>query len=123
VKGTITYGGKPVNGCALVLYPTGGAAGEGNPTLIPVTQQGTFQSGDVNPGEYKIVVQPTTVNPKMYSTKDLPPAKAAEAKAKIEGLQVIPTIKIPDKYKDRLKTDLKCNITKGDQTLPLELKD
>ena len=120
VKGTITYAGKPVNGCALVLYPT---VGEGSSTLIPVSQEGTFQTGDVPPGEYKIVVQPTMANPQMYSMKGLSPEKAAEAKAKSDALQVTPTIKIPDKYKDRLKTDLVRTIAKGDQTLTLELKD
>jgi hypothetical protein len=120
VKGTITYKGQPVNGCALVLYPT---AGEGSSTLIPVNQEGAFQTGDVPAGEYKIVVQPATANPTMFSTKGLSPEKAAEAEAKMGGLKIKPTIPIPEKYKDRLTTDLKTPIVNGEQTLKLELKD
>jgi hypothetical protein len=120
VKGTVTYGGKPVNGCALVLYPT---AEDGNSILIPVTQEGTFQTDSVPAGDYKIVIQPATVNPDMYSTTGLSPEKAAEVKQKSQSLQVKPTIPYPDKYKDRLKTDLNHTFTKGEQTLPLELKD
>jgi hypothetical protein len=120
VKGKVTYNGNPVNGCALVFYAT---AGEGGSILVPVTQEGTYQTPDVPPGEYKIVVQPATVNPQMFNMKGLSPEKAAEAKAKSESLQVKPTIPYPEKYKDRLKTDLVRTITKGDQTLNLELKD
>ena len=119
VKGTITYRGQPVNGCALVLYPTG----EGSSLLIPVNQEGVFQTNDVPAGDYKVVVQPATVNPNMPSTKGMSPEKAKEVEAKLGALQVKPTIPIPDKYKDRLQTDLKISITKGDQTIPLELKD
>jgi hypothetical protein len=120
VKGTITYKGQPVNGCALVLYPT---ADDANSTLIPVNQEGAFEVSDVPAGAYKVVVQPAETNAGMPSTKGLSPQKAAEAEAKMGALKVNPTIPIPDKYQDRLKTDLTCTIVKGDQTLKLELKD
>src|SRR5581483_8204490 len=40
VSGKLTYKGQPLNGAALFLHPAGG----GEAFLIPVTQEGTFQT-------------------------------------------------------------------------------
>jgi hypothetical protein len=124
VKGTITYKGQAVNGGTLLLYPVPTSSGE-NPARIPVTQEGSFSTSDVVPGEYKIVVQPSAGGvANVPSTKNMPPDKAAEAQAKLdEQAKKTPTIPIPEKYKKLGTTDLTRTIVKGDQTLTLELKD
>jgi hypothetical protein len=125
VSGTITYKGQPVNGVLLRLYAI---PGPGNDLSISVTQEGTFHSTNIPPGEYKIVVEapktdrmPAMPKPK----KDVDPAKADEMKQKFQEVyrQQTPTIRYPDKYKNIVNTDLKCTIIQGDQTLTLELKD
>ncbi|HWG47336.1 MAG TPA: carboxypeptidase-like regulatory domain-containing protein [Gemmataceae bacterium] len=119
VIGKITYKGQPVNGATLQLYSVDGASN----ITIPVTQEGTFRTSDVPPGEYKVVVQPGGSSG-VPSLKGMDPAKAAEAKQKLAGMQQTkPTIPFPDKYRSHLKTDLKPTIVKGEQTLNLELKD
>jgi len=120
LMGTVTYKGQPVNGAVLALIP---ASGEGNGVNIPVTQEGTFRTSDVPPGEYKIVVQGSGGSPTL-SLKGMSPAKQAEAKEKLAKLgETKPTIPFPAKYKSHLTTDLKCTVAQGEQTLPLELKD
>jgi hypothetical protein len=120
VSGTVTYKGRPVNGAALLLYPA--SAGKAETVTIPVSQEGTFHTADVPPGDYKIVVQPSagTSGP---STRGMSEAKKAEMKAKLDEMKTPATIPIPKKYQDRLSSDLKCTVATGEQTLTLELKD
>lgn len=123
VAGTITYKGQPVNGAALLLYPSKDDAA--NPITIPVTQEGTFSITDVPAGEYKIVVEGTAGAQQAppIALKNVPPEKAAEMKEKLAKMNTPATIRFPDKYKDPRKTDLKCSITENKQTLNLELRD
>ena len=126
VTGKITYKGQPVNGAMLHLYPI---AGKSPDISIPVTQEGTFQSSNIPPGEYKIVVEshspPPARDMPTMPTKNIDPAKAAEMKQVLQQMksEAIPTIAYPTKYKDAARTDLKCTIKEGDQPLTLELKD
>jgi hypothetical protein len=116
VKGTITYKSQPINGGALLLYPTG----QGQEVTIPLSQEGTFSVADVPVGDYKVVVQPAPTTGVPPASKDMTP----EMKARLEALKgPPPTIPFPDKYKDKQKTDLTCTVTKGGQTLTLEMKD
>ena len=118
--GKVTYKDQPVNGALLQFIPM---AGE-NTINIPVSQDGTFRSSDVAPGEYKIVVQPGNSGSGVPSLKGMDPAKAAEAKAKLAQMeQSKPTIAFPKKYQSHLTTDLKPTIVKGEQKLDLVLKD
>src|SRR5215469_9606821 len=55
VSGKITYKGTPVNGATLRLTPI---PGPGEEVTIPVSQEGTFHTANIPPGEYKIVVEP-----------------------------------------------------------------
>jgi hypothetical protein len=104
-KGTITYKGQPVNASALLLYPTG-AVGQ-HFTMIPVTQDGTFNSADTPAGDYRIVVQ-----------------AVPEVKKNMSPGDAKPTIPFPAKYKDINTTDLTCSIKPdAHEPLKLELKD
>ena len=120
VSGKITYNGHPVNGATLLLYPT--IAGQGAEVSIPVAQDGTFRTADVPVGEYKVVVQANAGDPGP-STKGMSPQQMAEMKGKLDELRTPATIKYPDKYKDRAKSDLTMTVSKGEQTVTLELKD
>lgn len=125
LSGKITYKGQPVNGASLHLISPSSA--DTNIT-IPVSQEGTFQSSNIPPGEYKIVVDappPPQQAMRMPPTKGMDPAKAEEMRQKLQQVQgdQKPTIAFPNKYKRVDQTDLKCNIKEGDQKLDLELKD
>jgi hypothetical protein len=119
VIGTLTYRGQPVNGAALFLCPP---PGQGEPILIPVTQEGNFRTSDVPPGEYTVVVQgtPGSGGP---PTEGMSPDKLAAAKEKIEAMKTPPTIPFPKKYMLAATSDLKLNVAGGEQTVTLELKD
>jgi hypothetical protein len=107
LRGTITYKGQPVNDAALMLY-SGDAEGAG--LVIPVSDQGTFTTTSVPPGEYKVVVE----------------GRAGGAVGGSGGAQAAankPTISFPKKYKDRKTTDLTVKVVAGDQKVDLELKD
>jgi hypothetical protein len=120
VMGKLTYKGQAVNGAMLELYPLAG----GNHVSIPVSQEGTFRTSDVPPGEYKIVVKPSEAPTGIPSLKGMSPAKAEEAKQKMAGMQQgKATIPIPNKYKSHLSTTLKQTIVKGEQTVDLILTD
>lgn len=119
LSGTITYKGQPVNGASLTLIPTGG---KGQEVLVPVGQDGTFNSADVPVGDYKVVVEGSPGNPGP-STKGMTPDQLAKMKDKLAELKTPATIKFPDKYKQPEKTDLKVTATPGQQTVTLELKD
>ena len=119
LTGTITYKGQPVNGAALFLHPPGG----GDAILVPVSQEGTFSSADVPPGEYKVVVQ-GTAGAAPASLKGMPPDKQAEAKKKLEKMTTPATIPYPDKYKKLATSTLTVSVVAGKETpVKLELTD
>jgi hypothetical protein len=115
VTGKITYKGQPVNGAALQLIQT---TGQGDSHNIPVTQEGTFNVSSVPVGEYIVVVVPAAGSP-MHVGKNA----SAEVKAKADEMKITPTIPIPEKYKQRLKSDLRLTVTAGVTTQDFELKD
>jgi hypothetical protein len=118
VTGTLTYKGRPVNGAALFLHP----AGEDEPILIPVTEEGTFRTSDVPPGEYTVVVEGTPGTPGP-PTQGMSPEKLAQAKEKLGNMGTPPTIPFPNKYKSVKTSDKKVTVAAGEQTLNLELTD
>ena len=122
LSGTITYKGQPVNNVMLHLYPVDGKSPE---VSIPVTQEGTFRTTSIKPGEYKVVVETRQTDDMAAKLKSMKGAQAEEAKKKLEQNQSPekPTIPFPKKYQNIVNTDLKCTITGGQQVLPLELKD
>jgi hypothetical protein len=111
LKGTITYKGQPVNAASLLLYPS--ADKDAVSISVPVTKDGAFNSVDVPPGDYRIVVKPAN-GPKGNVTPGTNASPGGPT----------PTIPFPDKYKDVKSTDLTCTVKPGDQApLKLELKD
>jgi hypothetical protein len=129
ISGTITYKGKPVNRAILRLHSS---SGDKNIVRVPVTQEGTFNTSDIPPGEYKITVEGNKPPPgiqkmaKAPKGKEMDPAKAAKLEEnyqKVYGTEV-PTIAFPAKYNKVESTDLTCTITQGkNENLTLELKD
>jgi hypothetical protein len=126
LSGTVRYKGQPVNGAILRLHP---ASAEGIDYSIPVSQDGTFRSSDVPPGEYKVAVEAATPPAQarhMPSMKGDNSPQAKEMQEKLNQMQQgqdPPTIPFPHKYKNMATTDLKCTIKPGEQKLDLELKD
>ncbi len=127
VTGKITYKGEPVSRATLFFHPT---SGEGKDVGVTTSQDGTFSTANIPPGEYKIFVEPGRVPPNAAQgptpPKGMDPAKAEEMKKKLGqmGGQAAPTTNIPTKYKKLDTTDLKCTITEGKQEkLDLDLKD
>ena len=118
VSGTLTYKGRPINGAALLLYPDG----KGEPFQIPVTQEGTFQSSDVPPGEYTVVVEGTPGNPGP-STQGMSKEKAAEAKEKFKDMTTPPTIPFPNRYKSVTTSNKKVTVVAGEQKLDIDLPE
>jgi hypothetical protein len=106
LTGTITYKGQPVNGAALSLY-----ANDASPAtfLIPVTEEGTFSTTNVPPGDYKVVVDGRSGAAVGGSKGDQYASKA--------------TIPFPKKYKDVRTTTLKMTVVAGEQKQTLELTD
>jgi hypothetical protein len=117
--GSISYKGQKVNGATLILYSKGDS---GTTYNVNVNQDGTFRAVDIPPGDYIVVVRP---NPGMSEhTKGANPAALEKMKDKMKEMEVPATIPIPDKYKDRTKTDLSMTIVLGEQKIePIELKD
>lgn len=122
VSGKITYKEKAVNGVKLQLYRL---EGTGDPIVIPVSQEGTFHTSNIPPGEYKVVVEAPPSNAMLSVPKNVAPGKKEEMEQKLRQMQGqgAPTIAYPNKYKNVVTTDLKCKIELGEQPLNLELKD
>jgi hypothetical protein len=118
VSGTLTYKGRPINGAALLLYPDGG----GEPFQIPVTQEGTFRTSDVPPGEYTVVVEGTAGNPGP-PTQGMSKEKAAEAKEKFSGMTTPPTIAFPNRYKSVTTSNKKVTVVAGEQKMDIDLPE
>jgi len=112
VKGNITYQGKPVNAAGILLYPSSGDK-DAVSIMIPVTQEGAFNSTDVPKGDYKVVVKAASL-----------PKGGMQPGVNSSPGGPTPTVPFPDKYKDVKTTDLTVSIKPGDQTpLNLDLKD
>jgi hypothetical protein len=125
VTGTVQYKGQAVNGATLRFYPLSGV---GQEFAIPVTQEGTFQSTNIPPGEYKVLVEPSQAPPESREPlipRDMDPAKAAELREQYKHAYGAhpTTIPFPEKYQDVLATDLKCTVNEGETTVALELHD
>lgn len=124
LSGKVIYKGQPVNNVSLHLYPNSDNAKETPDVILPVSQEGTFSTTGIKPGEYKVVVETQQVDDMAMKMKNMKGPKAEEAKKILEQnkSQSKPTIDFPKKYQNILTSDLTCNITGGQQEIVLELK-
>jgi hypothetical protein len=74
---------------------------------IPISQDGTYGSSDLQPGDYKVVVQGNTASPARRGGQG--------------GTKA--TIDFPKKYKGVKTTTLTMNVTKGSQKVDLQMTD
>jgi hypothetical protein len=110
VEGTVSFGGKPIEGALIVLHPQAGS----DPKVLPARGQvdsagkftlTTYEAGDgAAAGEYSVTVVHTPL-------------------VTVAGDAVAGPNVLPRKYATPTDTDLKVSITAGPNTLPaLELK-
>lgn len=120
VSGTVTYKGQPVNNVLLKLYPIP----DGQPVTVPVNEKGEFRTTGVAAGEYKVVVESPQRQQGPAMPTNVDPAKEAQIKQKLQAMQKDQPAPppYPDKYKNLVKTDLKCTITEN-QPVNLQLTD
>ncbi len=104
VKGKVTYQNAPVTGYVLNLV----WREKGLASAVPVSDDGTFAAPDpLEPGTYTAYLSPKPPEP--------PPPGTRVAKTAVS--------KIPKKYADADKTDLKVTVKGGVNDVPLELTD
>jgi hypothetical protein len=104
VKGKVTYKEAPVTGYVLNLV----WKEKGFAATIPVGDDGSFSLADpMEPGTYTAYLSPKPPEPQPPGT----PLKKSSVG------------KIPAKYADAEKSDLKVTLKGGPNELPLELKD
>ena len=127
VKGKITYKGQAVNNVTLHLVPL---PGPGPELAIPVNQEGAFETSNIPPGEYKVIVeapprqaQQPRMPPPPKAGKDVPAEEQEKIKQMQAQGQAPATIDFPKKYSDPGRTDLKVSVKQGDQPLQIDLKD
>jgi hypothetical protein len=120
ISGKITYNGRPLNGAALLLYPTNDP--EGGAITIPVDQDGGYRIADIQPGQYKMAVEGTE-GAVQADLKNVSPERLAEAKQMLAPMNTPATIPFPKKYKNPQTSGLQCTVTAKDEKLNLELQD
>lgn len=113
ISGRVTYKGTPLGGGNMTLHP----AGTGNPYPVSLKPDGTFQIGEVPPGEMKVAIETETVKAATAGYAFKPPPEAAQKKdAKLPDLagSRLPTyVKIPAKYANPQTSGLTWTIEAG----------
>lgn len=116
VSGVVKVNGQPAANVSVQFIPadeakgrsaTGKADGSGKYVLF------TFEPNDgAIPGEYKVVVSSPPAEEKAFKDK----------KVEFSGAKDSGGTKIPEKYSDPKKTDLKVTVKSGTNDIPLDLK-
>jgi hypothetical protein len=137
VSGRVTYNGNPVTGGTLTFH-----SADGGKIPAAIGADGTYSAFDIPDGDMVVTVETETINPerkqpeyrgapsgaaKMYGKKGAGMgvvAKGQQMGPMPEGTAPVGTyVKIPAKYNDPAKSDLKCTLKKGDQKQDFNLTD
>lgn len=126
VNGVVTLDGNPVAGAIVTFVPaqdgvgasaTGKTDEQGSYTLTAVGAGGGAEIGaGTLPGEYHVGV----VKDEIANLASLDDANRQEGKPSNPEIEV--THVVPQRYNDPLKSELKVNVTAGENNIPLELK-
>jgi hypothetical protein len=141
VTGTVSYNGKPLKGGSVILISLDGAPGHS----ADISETGTFSLDKVAAGQYKVCVDTSYLAPPQNSSgpatmpsspivpkgaKTAPPKDAnipegytpSDPAAMQGAAKAKKYVKIPDKYKDADKTDLRFEAKGVADKLDIDLK-
>jgi hypothetical protein len=116
LSGTVLYKGQPVNGATLVFFPSSGSE-----VSIIAGQDGSFDTGPIPDGDYKVVVQPDPGDPGP-NIENMTPDKKAKMREQLDKLKRPATTNYPEKYKKKETSTLSVTI-KGPTKSDLPLSD
>jgi hypothetical protein len=133
VSGRVYYNSNPVTGGMLTFHTK-----DGSQIPVGIAPDGTYTAYDIPDGDMVVTIDTESLNPNKkqedyrgnskskYGMKGgaqhdtaAPKEPIPEGAAGHEGKYV----KIPDKYRDPAKSDLKCTLKKGEQKQDFSLTD
>lgn len=125
ISGKVSYKGTPLPGGNMLFHSQAGAY----PAAIGAN--GEYVGREFPVGEMTVTIETETLNPERKTAKPYPgKAKAKTDKVEQfrpppEGMTQAPStyVKIPAKYADKSKSDLKVTLKAGKQTQDFELVD
>jgi hypothetical protein len=106
ITGKVTYKGVPLPAGTITFHPLEGKAGS-----APIREDGTYSADKVPVGDAAVTVDTQPLKPADKPKGDKPKGDAPKF------------VKIPAKYADKEKSDLKVTIKKGKNVYDIELKD
>jgi hypothetical protein len=120
VSGKVTYKGQPVTGGQMYFYP---AEGGGLPGSI--TPDGTYAIVGLPPGKVTVTIETESINPnrtvRTYGDKRGGGMGPTPEGVNTSGGGIY--VQIPKKYAQKATTDLTFEVTGGEQTHDIQLKD
>jgi hypothetical protein len=135
VHGKVTYNSQPVTGGNVTFYDPQGAQYQ-----FPIDKEGYYAGRDLPAGEMVVTVETESINPgkeagkgdKYVDPSTGKPMDDPQAKMKEKmGVHAPPSadqskgkyVKIPPRYAKKDSTPLKKTVSKGDNSINLELSD
>ena len=136
VSGKVTYKGSAVKGGNVTFHPSGGGV-----YAFSIRPDGTYAATDMPDGEMVVTINTESLNPakkekpRVYGEgkggdgKPLPVPSPDFIKSKLQNpppdqpVAQPEYVKIPEKYGDKTKTDLKLTLSSGNNTKNFDLKD
>lgn len=136
VSGRVTYNGSSVTGGTLTFH-----SADGGTIPVAIAADGTYTAFDILAGDMVVTVDTEILNPERKQQEYRGVAggpkakygKAGGAGVVAKGKQNSPApegtvaagtyMKVPAKYSDPAKSDLKCTLKKGEQKLDFNLTD
>jgi len=123
ISGRVTYKGTPLPGGSIMFHGSAGTY----PASIGAN--GEYTGREFPVGEMTVTVETETLNPDRKAAKPYPGGgkdKSAKMFSKPPEVTAVTTatyLKIPAKYGDKNKSDLKVTLTAGKQSKDFELTD